>query len=63
MKLEIKLKDPKSCNDCPCLHDMTEEHIDHGVRLNCLIYGTSILNESYFDKTYRPKKCIKEKGL
>ncbi len=63
MKLEIKLKDPKYCNGCVCLHDMTEEHIDHGVRLNCLTYSTIILKESYWDNVYRPQKCIKENGL
>ncbi len=59
MKLEIKLKDPKYCDGCPCLINA------------CCVYFRLIPNIQYegdgsnvrFKGYVRRQKCIKENGL
>jgi hypothetical protein len=60
MKLEIKLKDPKFCDGCPCYYGG-----DNGYGYFCNEYGDAAgeLKQNIEFKIIRPQKCIDENGL
>lgn len=59
MKIEIKLKDPKYCDGCPCLftHDEGE---DCGLGFGYLLDYS--WNSKENEKYKRPKECIQKHG-
>ncbi len=54
MKLEIKLKDPKYCDGCPC-----SVYFDDRLYRRCNL--DYIIDGRYY-RMKRPQKCIKENG-
>ena len=58
MKLEIKLKDPKYCDGCPCVFGKVEEFNE--MEEFCLLYRVNMPDEN--GNSIRPQKCIKENG-
>ena len=61
MKLEIKLKDPKYCDGCPCIAEVSIEHVDPDLKWYCAFYDKD-LTDPIMGMVDRPKKCIKENG-
>lgn len=68
MKLEIKLKDPKYCDDCPYHRIPSTEFIceffgfilKREVKPETPVNGATDITHSYH--IIRPQKCIKENG-
>jgi len=55
MQITIKLKDPKSCEECPLIHS---EYDDYGG-----LWEACCLEYDYDGITFeRPTKCIEENG-
>ena len=62
MKLEIKLKDPKYCDGCPCLDDEYDTCDFHKLHLEIDTRDLkSDIKETMF-YYIRPQKCIEENG-
>ena len=53
--IKFKLKDPKYCNGCPCLHFFSEEGCRCGHSFN-------VFFDYVFDRTKRPQSCIDKFG-
>ena len=57
MKLEIKLSNPKHCDDCPLIvFDNFDEEC-------CILGYWESEREPTDESTIRPQKCIEENGL
>jgi len=56
MKIEIKLKDPKSCEGCPMEHE-SNNHDGEWEGWEC-----SLCYDYNENTKVRPKRCIKENG-
>ena len=62
MNLTITLKDPKSCNGCPCLKEDFAERNFCGVTNDNLFEIIKGVVGKRFAKTKRPQRCVKEHG-
>jgi len=59
MNLKIELKDPKYCDWCPCLEDITIDGHGTGGRMLCRVY---LFKSGDWEDIDRPAQCIRENG-
>lgn len=61
MKIEIKLKDPESCEGCPMFTQTSRLWDDFGVKCRIKLFKHYQLYGDEIPK--RPKRCKEENGL
>ena len=63
MKLEIKLKNPKYCDGCPCCQQLRLDELEYYCSVdNVELRDASKQTGDYTGDVIRPQECITENG-